>query len=134
MRGIGADDVELALVVPVIGYILGLQSLDRSHEVEPERLKRQIFMTLRTVLERRLTQGPLVLAIEDLQWADAASIEGLHTLSDWLCERPLMVVLSGRPPFDPDGLDCGRVAHTVRAAGASCRRCDRSPAGCLLRR
>ena len=113
MRGIGADEVELALVVPVIGYILGLQSLDRSQEVEPERLKRQIFMSLRTVLERRLTQGPLVLAIEDLQWADAASIEGLHTLSDWLCERPLMVVLSGRPPFDPDGLDCGRVAHTV---------------------
>ena len=103
MRAIGADDVELALVVPVIGYILGLQSLDRSHEVEPERLKRQIFMTLRTVLERRLTQGPLVLAIEDLQWGDAASVEGLHTLSDWLCERPLLVVLSGRPPFDPDG-------------------------------
>ncbi len=113
MRTIGAEDVELALVVPVIGYILGLQSLDRSHEVEPERLKRQIFMTLRTVLERRLTQGPLVLAIEDLQWGDAASIEGLHTLSDWLCERPLLVVLGGRPPFDPDGLDFGRVAHTV---------------------
>ncbi len=113
MRAIGAEDVELALVVPVIGYILGLQSLDRSHEIEPERLKRQIFMTLRTVLERRLTQGPLVLAIEDLQWGDAASIEGLHTLSDWLCERPLLVVLSGRPPFDPDGLDFGRVAHTV---------------------
>ncbi|HVQ03755.1 MAG TPA: adenylate/guanylate cyclase domain-containing protein [Burkholderiaceae bacterium] len=113
MRAIGAEDVELALVVPVIGYILGLQSLDRSHEIEPERLKRQIFMTLRTVLERRLTQGPLVLAIEDLQWGDAASIEGLHTLSDWLCERPLLVVLSGRPPFDPEGLDFGRVAHTV---------------------
>lgn len=117
MRAIGAEDVELALVVPVIGYILGLQSVDRSHEIEPERLKRQIFMTLRTVLERRLTQGPLVLAIEDLQWGDAASIEGLHTLSDWLCERPLLVVLSGRPPFDPDGLDFGRVAHTVVRLG-----------------
>ena len=113
LRGIGAEDVELALVVPVIGYILGLQTLGRSDEVEPERLKRQIFMTLRTVLERRLAQGPLVLAVEDLQWADAASIEGLHTLSDWLCERPLMVVLSGRPPFDPGGLDFGRTAHTV---------------------
>ena len=77
-------------------------------------------MTLRTVLERRLTQGPLVLAIEDLQWADAASIEGLHTLSDWLCERPLMVVLSGRPPFDPDGLGLRPGRAYRRAAGASC--------------
>lgn len=113
MRGIGAEDVELALVVPVIGYILGLQALGQSDQVEPERFKRQIFMTLRTVLERRLAVGPLVLAVEDLQWADAASIEGLHTLSDWLCERPLMLVLSGRPPFDPLGLDFGRAAHTV---------------------
>ena len=113
LRAIGAGEVELALVLPVIGYILGLQTLGPSDEAEPERLKRQIFMTLRTVLERRLSLGPLVLVIEDLQWADAASIEGLHTLSNWLCERPLMVVLSGRPPFDPVGLDVGRAGHTV---------------------
>ncbi len=117
MRGIGAEDVELALVVPVIGYILGLQALEQSDEVEPERFRRQIFMTLRTVLERRLAQGPLVLAVEDLQWADAASIEGLHTLADWLHERQLMVVLSGRPPFDAAGLDFGRTAHTVVRLG-----------------
>jgi adenylate cyclase len=111
MRGIGADDVEIALVVPVIGYILGLQALEQLSEVEPERLKRQIFMTLRTVLERRLAQGPLALVVEDLQWADAASIEGLHTLANWLCDQPLLVVLSSRPPFDPGALDFGRVPH-----------------------
>jgi len=113
LRAIGADDIELALVLPVIGYILGLQTLGQADEAEPERLKRQIFMTLRTVLERRLSLGPLVLVVEDFQWADAASLEGLHTLADWLCERPLMVVLSGRPPFDPVGLEVGRARHTV---------------------
>ncbi|MEO6625283.1 MAG: adenylate/guanylate cyclase domain-containing protein, partial [Burkholderiaceae bacterium] len=94
MRAIGAEDLEIALVLPVIGYILGLQAIGRLSEIEPERLKRQIFMTLRTVLERRLAQGPLVLVVEDLQWADAASVEGLSTLADWLCERPLVVLLS----------------------------------------
>ena len=113
MRGIDAEEVEIALVVPVIGYILGLQTLGQLSEIEPERLKRQIFMTMRTVLERRLVQGPLVLVIEDLQWADAASVEGLHTLSDWLCERPLLVVLTGRPPFNPGAQDFGRAAHTI---------------------
>ena len=113
LRGLGAEDVEVALVVPVIGYILGLQAIAHSSEIEPERLKRQIFMTLRTVLERRLAQGPLVLVVEDLQWADAASIEGMHTLADWLCDRPLLVVLSGRPPFDPATLDFGRAPHAV---------------------
>jgi len=112
LRRIGADEVELALVIPVVGYILGLQSQEQGSEIEPERLKRQIFMTLRTVLERRLSQGLLVLVIEDLQWADAASIEGLHTLVDWLWERRLIVVLSGRPPFDPLATDFGRAALT----------------------
>ena len=113
MRAIDAGDAEIELVVPVVGYILGLQSVERSSEIEPERLKRQIAMTLRTVLERRLAKGPLVLVLEDLQWADAASIEAIPTLADWLCERPLLVVLTGRPPFDPAALDCGRVAHSV---------------------
>ncbi len=113
LRELGAEELEVASVVPVIGYILGLQTIGLSSEIEPERLKRQIFMTLRTVLERRLAQGPLVLVVEDLQWADAASIEGLHTLSDWLCDRPLLVVLSGRPPFSPAALDFGRTGHTV---------------------
>ena len=91
-------------------------------------------MTLRTVLERRLAQGPLVLAVEDLQWADAASIEGLHTLSDWLWERPLMVVLSGRPPFDPAGLDFGRTVHTVVRLAPLSDDSDRGPARRVVRR
>jgi adenylate cyclase len=113
MRAIGASHAEIELVVPVVGYILGLQSVERSSEIEPERLKRQIAMTLRTVLERRLANGPLVLVLEDVQWADAASIEAIPMLANWLCERPLLVVLTGRPPFDPAALDCGRVAHSV---------------------
>lgn len=113
MRGIDAEEVEIALVVPVIGYILGLQSLGQLSEIEPERLQRQIFMTMRTVLQRRLVQGPLVLVIEDLQWADAASVEGMHTLLDWLCERPLLLVLTGRPPFDPGAQAYGRAAHII---------------------
>jgi predicted ATPase len=113
MRAIDAGDAEIELVVPVVGYILGLQSVERSSEIEPERLKRQIAMTLRTVLERRLAKGPLVLVLEDLQWADAASIEAIPTLADWLCVRPLLVVLTGRPPFDPAPSTAARVTHSA---------------------
>ena len=113
LRSLGADDVELALVGPVVGHILGLQQNERTSEIEPERLKRQIFMSLRSVLERRLAHGSAVLVVEDLQWADAASIEGLHTLAGWLFDRPLLLVLSGRPPFDPAALDFGRAERMV---------------------
>ena len=112
-RGHGVEEAEAALVVPVLGFILGLQTNNPSGEIEPERLKRQIVMALRTVLERRFVQGPLVLVMEDLQWADAASIEGLLTLCDWLYERPLLLLLSGRPPFDFGALDFGRPTHSM---------------------
>ena len=70
-------------------------------------------MTLRTVFERRLGHGPLVLVIEDMQWADAASVDSLRTMADWLHARQLTIVLTGRPAFTPAALAFGRAAHAV---------------------
>jgi hypothetical protein len=134
LRALGAAEVEVELVVPVVGYILGLQSVERSSEIEPERLKRQISMTMRTVLERRLVQGPLVLVLEDLQWADAA-VARRHAHAGRLALRAPAAggddgpaaVRSGRLRLRP----CP--AHRA-AARAACRRRDRRAAGRVLRR
>ena len=66
-------------------------------DVDPESVKRQILLLLRMAVERRLLQGPLLLVVEDLHWADAASMAGLEILADWFVDRPLMFVLSSRP-------------------------------------
>ena len=112
LRRVDAQESEIAMVIPVVGYILGLQGLGQLSDLEPETLKRQIFMTIRAAIERRLQVGPLVLVIEDLQWADAASLEGMQTLSDWLCDLPLVVVMTGRPPFEVGARQFGRAART----------------------
>ncbi|MBI2461047.1 MAG: tetratricopeptide repeat protein [Candidatus Rokubacteria bacterium] len=113
LTALGADEVEPAAIAPVLGYVLGVEAAERFRHVEPEQLKRQIFLALRRLVERRLQQGPLVLVVEDLHWADAASVELLQFLVDRLADRQLMLVATYRPSFDPRALATSRASHTA---------------------
>jgi adenylate cyclase len=111
IRSLGAPPEEIAMVVQMAGFLLGLHPLEELRELEPERLNKQISMMLRTVLEYRLREAPLLLVIEDLQWVDAASLEALRTMADWLHQQPLMMLVTYRPDFDARNFVMGRAAH-----------------------
>jgi adenylate cyclase len=113
LRALGIAADEAAGLAPTLGYVLGLEAGDPLPEVEPETAKRQIFLLMRLVLERRLAQGPVLLIVEDLHWADAASIEGLRVMADWLADRPLVLVFTFRPTFDARTLVTTRTTHTA---------------------
>ena len=113
LRALGVAEDEVAGVAPILGYVLGLEAGDKLAEVEPETAKRQIFLLLRLVFERRLSQGPLLLVVEDLHWADAASVEGLRVMADWLSDRPLVILCTGRPRFDVRALATSRASLTT---------------------
>jgi adenylate cyclase len=110
--GVGAED--RAAMVAALAQVLGLARDDaRMRHLEPEQLKRQIFLATRALLERRLATGPLVLVVEDLHWADAASIELLGAVADRLADRPLLLLLMYRPTLEPDALGTSRAPHTA---------------------
>ncbi|HZM34529.1 MAG TPA: adenylate/guanylate cyclase domain-containing protein [Burkholderiales bacterium] len=111
MRALGATPDEALGIAPMVGYVLGLATAQGPAAVEPERLSRQILLMLRIALERRLAQKPLVLVVEDLHWADRASVEGLSLIAEWLAERPLMLIATYRPPCE--GFVATRAAHRV---------------------
>jgi adenylate cyclase len=113
LRALGAAPEESANAAAMAGYVLGLHGIEALREIDPERLNRQILSMLRTVIERRLGTGPLLLAVEDLQWADAASIEGLRVVTEWLHDQPLMFIFTCRPSFDANALVFARAAHTT---------------------
>src|SRR5258705_10745489 len=90
-------------MVAALARLFGLEQADaRIRHLEPAQLKRQIFMATRTLVERRLAAGPLVLLAEGLHWADAAPIE-------------LIGAGAGRPPPPPPPVPPG------------CRRPPRAP-------
>jgi len=113
LRELGVGAEEAAGVAPMVGYVLGLQSVERMPDIEPDRLNRQILMLVRMVLERRLDQGPLLLIVEDLHWADAASIQGMRLLVEWFADRPLILLFTYRPSFDSRALVVVRATHTA---------------------
>ena len=58
------------------------------------------------------------MIVEDLHWADAASIELLRFLVDRLDERPMMLLLTHRPIFDAAELATSRTSQTAIRLGA----------------
>ena len=112
LLALGGDEEEPAHIAPLLAYLLGLGASGPLEHLEPEQLKRQLFLALRRLVERRLLQGPLLLVVEDAHWADAASIEVLQYLVDRLAARPLMLVVTHRPAFDAGALVTSRAPHS----------------------
>jgi len=110
LRALGAKDEEAIAIAPVLSYVLGLE--EETHpDVEPEQLKRQIALAARALIERRLEKEPLLILVEDLHWADTASVDLLRHVVDQLANRPLMLLLSHRPDTKPPLV--ARAAHSV---------------------
>ena len=87
-------------IAPVLSYVLGLEG-EVHPDIEPEQLQRQIVLAARALVERRVEREPLLLLVEDLHWADIASVDLLRQVVDQLPDRPLMVLLSHRPDTTP---------------------------------
>jgi adenylate cyclase len=100
LRALGARDDEVRVIAPVLSYVLGVEEVVHS-DIEPEQLQRQIALAARVLIEWRLDNQPLLIVIEDLHWADAASVDVLRHVVDQLADRPLMVLVSHRPDTQP---------------------------------
>ena len=114
LSSLGAEAGITQAIAPVLSYLLGVEEAC-PRDLDPEQLKRQIVLAARLLVERRLEQGPLLAIVDDLHWADAASVDLLRDLADH--PRPRRHPL--RPPssFDPAGcphaqrdLPAGRLA------------------------
>ena len=102
VRGLFPD--EAAEVLPYLGTLLELPVpdalADRVRHLDGEAMGRQVFRTVRRVVERLARHRPLVLAFEDVHWLDQSSAELLEHVLPLVERVPLLVVGTGRP--DPD--------------------------------
>jgi len=70
-----------------------------SGERSPEERSEERFAAWRCFLEAMAERKPLVLALEDLHWADDGLLDFLEELADRLRDAPLLVLCAARPEF-----------------------------------
>jgi class 3 adenylate cyclase/tetratricopeptide (TPR) repeat protein len=84
------DPDERAFLEPRLAHLLGLAE----HQA---RDKQDLFAAWRLFVERLAEGYPVVLAFEDMQWADESLLDFVEYLLDWSRNHPIFVVTLARP-------------------------------------
>jgi class 3 adenylate cyclase/predicted ATPase len=96
---IGLDPTEYTpLLAPLVDVLL---PEDRAAKLAPEELRRrQLAAMTAWILAAAKTQA-IVLAFEDLHWADPTSLDLMRALAERGAQAPLLIIATARPEFRP---------------------------------
>ena len=84
------DAEERAFVEPRLAQLLGLEEGGAGD-------RQDLFAAWRLFFERLSDSNPVVLAFEDLQWADSSLLDFVEYLLEWSRDHPLYVITLARP-------------------------------------
>jgi DNA-binding SARP family transcriptional activator/class 3 adenylate cyclase/Tfp pilus assembly protein PilF len=96
---VGSAAADLALVVPELRHHLDLSPAEEDRRTERMRLFGAVHTCLRALAE----QGPVLLCLEDLHAADAATLQLLHYLARQTRRLPLTLVGTFRSEYASHG-------------------------------
>ena len=82
---------------PFFERLLGLESPPEIAELEPQAFRRGLHEAFAAMLRGLADEGPLVLLIEDVHWADASSLELTRELATLSGSHPIALLLVARP-------------------------------------
>ena len=114
LQALGTDAAQIEHLALFLGYLLGFETGDaRLRQIDPEHVERHIFLAVQEIVERRLQHAAVVLVVEDLHWADAASVKLLRFLVERLQDRRFMLLVTHRTGHDVAKLTVARDRQTV---------------------
>jgi len=91
---LGPGVADIAGLVPEIADKLG--DVPQPMQVDPEQARFRLFEAVSSFLKRASADGPILLVLDDLHWADEPSLLLLQFLARQIDDSRLMVVLTSR--------------------------------------
>ncbi|MEC7519705.1 MAG: protein kinase [Myxococcota bacterium] len=129
-RHVNRDVVALATIFPVLRRVKEIEWLvqeDRAARPGPRELRRRAFRGLDALLTTIAERTQLVLAIDDLQWADADSLALLEELTHGAAAPHLLLLgtVQSGVELGPLSSKAGRDVRRVKLAGLEAREAQR---------
>lgn len=87
----------------VLGFNLEQESAVRMAQLSPEAMQYRTFEVIAELFAAIATDGPLVVSLDDLHWADPTSLALIERLLPVTEESPLLLVLIQRPDTEQGG-------------------------------
>ena len=102
-----ADPADREFLRPRLGVLLGV--------ADPGLAREELFSGWRLFFERLAERLPVVLVLEDVQWADAGLLDFIEELLDWSASSPIFILALARPQLATgrDGWPAGRRGATT---------------------
>jgi len=82
---------------PGLSDILQTGDTSATPTVDPQQEQRRLFGATRRLIAWMARRQPLVLVLDDLQWADASSLEAISHFADLILDAPLAIIAIARP-------------------------------------
>jgi len=98
ITGLLAEDAEPERNAAAIALVLGLEPPEDHHPPDaedPQRMRETLFSAVRALVEAMAAERALVLAFEDIHWADQGMLDLIEHLARWV-RGPLLLVCLAR--------------------------------------
>ncbi len=89
LEGFVPDAAEREFLLPRLGALIGASEAPLGRE--------ELFAGWRLFFERLADQEPVIMAFEDMQWADAGLLDFIEHLLDWAADSQIFIVTFARP-------------------------------------
>ncbi len=94
-------------IYPYLAHLLSVplerEALERLRTLDPQALQGQYLASIRTLLSRISARQSTILVVEDIHWADAASVDLLVRMLPLVFEAPILVSLVTRVDREAPG-------------------------------
>ena len=96
-----AAGLDAAQALPLFGPLLAVPQSYPPLQLAPDRQQQLLLEQIVSILTESAEQRPSLIVLEDLHWADAATIDFLSLLLDQLPTSRILLLLTFRPEFTP---------------------------------